>query len=273
MSHATVIRLVACALFAWAVTGASTAHAQPPPAPVASSGIDERLGSQLPLDVPFTAAGLGETSLRRLLDGERPVLLVLAYARCTMLCSLVLRGVVKLARALDRAPGTGYRLVLVSLDDRETIDEALRKQAALLAELDRGDGATTWPYLVGDRASIDAVATALGFRYAWDPRTEQYAHPAVIFALTPDGRVARYLHGIEFAPDEVGAALDDAAAGRLVSTATADVLRCFRFDPAMRRAGARVERFLRFGAAGLFLLLVSAIALLVMWERKRGGES
>src|SRR5215203_4666494 len=98
-------------------------------------------------------------------------------------------------------------------------------------------------------------------------------HPAVIFALTPDGRVARYLHGVQFSPDEVEAALRDAKAGVLMSTQTADVLRCFRFDPASRRAGARAQLFLRVGAALMFGLLFGTIVFLVVWERRRGGPT
>jgi protein SCO1/2 len=185
-----------------------------------------------------------------------------------MLCSLVLRGVAQAAKAMSLEPGRDYHLVLISLDARETIDEASRKQATLVAELGRGGESEQWPYLTGTRGSIDAVATALGFRYVWDPRTEQYAHPAVIFAITPDGRVARYLHGVEFAPDGVATALDDARRGRVLSTEAADVLRCFRFDPARRRVGASAQLFLRIGAATVFLCLFVGVVSLLAWERR-----
>jgi protein SCO1/2 len=248
------------------------AAAQPAPGPVLAAGVDEHLGAQLPLDTPFLAARGGATTLRPLFDGAHPVLLVIAYARCTMLCNVVLRATAEAARALagnGRVAGRDYRLVVVSLDARETIDEARRQDTVLLARIGATDPGA-WPYLLGTRASIDAVANAVGFRYAWDPRTEQYAHPAVIFAVTPQGRVARYLHGVQFEPAEVAAALDDAAAGRLVSEKAAAVLRCFHFDPALRRAGARVQLFLRIGAATIFVALLALLAGLVGWERRRG---
>lgn len=244
----------------------ASASAQPPP--MLAAGVDEHPGAQVPLDVPFTTSRGEPTTLRAQLDGKQPVLLVLAYARCTMLCSLVLRGVATAAHNLSREPGRDYRLILISLDAHETVDEAARKQATLLSQLGHGDAPDRWPYLLGTRANIDAVADALGFRYAWDARTQQYAHPAVIFALTPDGRVARYLHGIEFAPELVSTALDDAAAGRVMSTTAADVLRCFRFDPASRRVGERAQRFLRIGAAGIFVFSFASVAMLVAWERR-----
>jgi protein SCO1/2 len=199
------------------------------------------------------------------LDPARPTLLVLAYARCTMLCNVLLRGVVDVARRMEKVPGRDYKLVLIGLDDRETLDEGRRRQSALLAELVRGD----WSYLHGDRASIDAIADPLGFRYAWDPRTEQYAHPAVMFVLTPEGRAARYLHGLAFDPHEVNAALDDAASGRLLSTPAAAVLRCFQFDPAARRNGPRIALFMRLGAALVFLLGLLGIGGLVRSRRRR----
>ncbi len=240
------------------------AAAQPAPDAITKSGVTERVGATVPLATPFTDAQRGPTALGAFFDGKRPVLLVLAYARCTMLCSLVLRGVTDVAQKLER----DYQLVLVSLDTRETIDEARRKQAALLANLGHGDDPSRWPYLLGSRMNIDAVARALGFRYAWDERTEQYAHPAVIFALTPDGRVARYLHGVQFDPSVVTAALDDAAAGRIQPATAEDVLRCFRFDPATRRAGARAQLFLQIGAASIFVMSCGCIALLIVWERR-----
>ncbi len=249
---------------------APPAHAQPAPTPVLGAGLEERLGAQLPLDTPFVATPTGATTLRPLFDGVHPVLLVLAYARCTMLCNVVLRATGDAVRELvhqGRVPGRAFKLVVISLDPHETTDEAARRQTTLLARI--GAGPDAWPYLTGTKASIDAVAQPLGFHYAWDPRTEQYAHPAVIFALTPHGKVTRYLRGVSFAPDEVAEALDDARAGRMIASSAADVLRCFHFDPALRRAGARVQTFLRIGAAAIFTALLALVAGLVGWERRR----
>jgi protein SCO1/2 len=245
------------------------ARAQPAPRAVVAAGVDERPGAEVPLDVPFTSATRGAITLRDVVDGTRPTLLVLAYARCTMLCSLVLRGVTDAAQRIAPAAGRDYHLVIVGLDARETIDEARRKYATVAADLGRGELA----YLVGSRASIDRVADAVGFRYAWDARTEQYAHPAVLFVLTPEGKVSRYLHGVQFQPAEVETALADAAAGRIVSAVAAEVLRCFRFDPAMRREGARALAFLRIGGAVIFVMLLATIIGLICWERRRGRRS
>ncbi|MGE0871872.1 MAG: SCO family protein [Kofleriaceae bacterium] len=230
--------------------------------------VDERVGAQLPLATTFEAVGAGTVKLGQLIDGTKPVVLVLAYARCTMLCSLVLRGIATAVRAMDLIPAQDYRLIVIGLDPRETIDEASRKQAVLLEQIGRPGERSRWAYLIGDRTSIDAVAGALGFHYAWDPRTEQYAHAAVIFVATPDGRVSRYLHGVQFDPDELAAAVRDARDGKMVTAVAADLLRCFRFDPALRRAGERVELVLRIGGAAVLGMLAALIVTLVRWERR-----
>jgi protein SCO1/2 len=238
---------------------AATAHAQPAPAALSQAGIDERIGSQVPLDTELTDTQLGPRHLRDVLDPTQPTILILAYARCTMLCSLVLRGAIDVARKLDR----NARLVVISLDPRETVEEARAKRDSLVSQLPRAHVS----YLVGTRERIDAITGAIGFRYAWDPRTEQYAHPAVLTVLSPDGRVARYLHGIQFDPTEVAAALDDAAAGRFLSSPAAAVLRCFHFEPSARMDRARIESYFRIGAASL--AIGTLVGLVVLIRRKR----
>ncbi|MGE0547149.1 MAG: SCO family protein [Kofleriaceae bacterium] len=247
---------------------ARPSSAQVAPRALTQVSVDERVGAQLPLDTAFQAVGRGSVKLGDVIDGTKPVVLVLAYARCTMLCSLVLRGVATAARGMSLVPGDDYRLVVIGLDPKETIDEAARKQAVLLEQLGRPGERSRWPYLVGTRANIDAVAAALGFHYAWDPRTEQYAHAAVIFVVTPAGQVSRYLHGVQYEPRELAAALHDARDGRLISTAATELLRCFRFDPALRRSGERAELVLRIGGAVIFGMLAGLITTLVIWERR-----
>jgi protein SCO1/2 len=124
-----------------------------------------------------------------------------------------------------------------------------------------------WPYLVGDDASIHALADALGFRYAWDARTEQYAHPAVVFVLTPDARIAEYVRGVVF--DGLDDAIERAAHGDVTPSAARDLLRCFHDDPARRRYEARLQRFFRIGAAAIFAALATLLTSLWWWELRR----
>jgi protein SCO1/2 len=229
-------------------------------------GLDEHLGARVP-DVALVAPDGARATLRSLFDGRRPIVLVMAYARCEMLCSVVLRGVTVAIGKSRHALGDDYLAAVVSLDPDETPAIAERRQAKLLAEVGRAGARDAWPYFVSEEPQIETLSRALGFRYAWDERTRQFAHPAVAFVLTPDGRVAEYLRGVNF--DELDDALDRARAGLTTTSLARDILRCFHFDPALRRYGRAMQLFLRLGAATIAVAVAALVVGLFAWERRR----
>ena len=233
-------------------------------------GLDEHVGSNVPRELTFTDSQHRVVSLGLFFAPHRPIVLVMAYARCTMLCSVVLRGIAEVVRTSQLEPGRDYLPVVVSLDPRETADEAARRQNRLLDEIRQPGRREIWPYLVGDQPSIAALADALGFRYAWDPQTEQYAHPAVVFVIAPDGRIAEYLRGVTF--DGLADAVARAARGELTSASTRDLLACFHFDPAARRYGSKIALLYRLAGALMLLTLLATIGGIVHWGRKGGAR-
>lgn len=265
--------------------GAGPAHAQlaAPPA-VRQAGLDERPGAQLPLDLGFTDSTGRAVRLGDYFGDGKPLLLLLTYTRCAMLCSLVLRGTGTALTGLDQPPGRDFRVVNVSIDPRDTPHEAARKQAVMLEQLGLAGQPERWPFLVGEEAAIRALADSVGFRYAWDARTEQYAHPTVIFAIDPRGRVARYLYGFEFPPRALLEALARARAGIVdppaASAASANdrpderpgiaeaILDCFRFETSIRLFGAPVQRVFLGGALVILGVLLTVVALLFRRERR-----
>jgi protein SCO1/2 len=230
-------------------------------------GLDEHVGAKVPLDLQLTDSTGKPVRLGQLFDGKRPVLLVLAYARCQMLCSAVLHGVVDAINGASSVAGRDYLPIVVSLDGHETPGEAARRQNKLLEDAHLSDRAR-WPYLVGDDAAIHRLAGALGFRYAWDERTQQYAHPVVIFVLSPDGTIAEYLRGVTF--PGLDAALARAATGATTKpTLAEEVISCFHFDPSLERYGSSISLFLKLGSGLVLVSLTSLIVALVIWERRR----
>ena len=233
----------------------------------ADVGIDEHVGARVPDDLVLTSSTGEPVALRELFGGDRPVVVVMAYARCEMLCSVVLRNMARAIATSKYTPGSDFLPVVVSLDPREAVSTAAHYQAKLLADIGRAGERATWPYLVGDDAAIARLARVLGFRYAWDERTKQYAHPAVAFVLSPDGRIAEYLRGVTF--EDLDDAIDRAAAGLVTPSSARDVLRCFHFDPALRRYGHAMQLFLRIGAATVAIALASLVIGLIVLERRR----
>jgi protein SCO1/2 len=241
-------------------------------APQAARGadIEERLGRAIRKDLPFTDMDGRRVTLEGAFDGKRPVLLVLAYYRCPLLCGLVLRGVAGGLRELDWRLGEQYRALAVSFDPRDTPEAAAKKRASTLAAL-APDAARegAFPFLVGGEVEARALADDLGFRYAYDPATDQYAHPAAAFVLTPDGRISRYLYGVELSPLDLRLALLEASRGEIGTLVDRVLMTCYRYDPATRRYGAYVTGFLRLGG-GVIAAAVSTMVAAFLWcERRR----
>ena len=228
--------------------------------------IEEHLGAPLPLALPFVDENGRPVRLGDYFHDGKPVVLVLAYFRCPMLCDLVLRGVAQSLGRQHLVLGRDYRALTVSIDPKDTPAGARLKQHTLLQAFGELDAAANWPFVTGANDSIAPLAARLGFQYAYDPKSDQYAHPAVAFVITPNGRISRYLYGVKFRPLDVRLALDEAAHGQIGGIVDRVLLCCFQYDPATRRYGWYVSGVLRGGAA-LTLVLVGGM-LGLFWRRE-----
>jgi protein SCO1/2 len=231
--------------------------------------IEQRLGRPLPLDTRFRdEAG----RLVRLGDffGKRPVVLVLAYYDCPMLCTQVLKGLVSAMRILSFDAGREYEVVTVSFDPRDDSSDARAKKEPYVARYGRPGADRGWHFLTGTKASIDVLTGAVGFQYAWDDNVGQFAHGSAIYVATADGKLSRYLYGIEYAPRDLRLALVEASQGKIGTPVDQLLLYCYHYDPAAGRYGAAVMNIVRF--AGAAFALVLSTFLFVMWRRERRAE-
>jgi len=242
----------------------SAIHAQAIEPPFDGIEIEQRLEETIPLDLGFRDEA-GEEVVLRQYFGDRPVVLVLAYYRCPMLCTLVLNGLSSSLQALTLQPGRDFEIVTVSIDPRETPDIAQAKKAIYLEDAGMEDAAGSWHFLTGDEASIVELARAVGFHHQYDAETDQYAHAAGIMVLTPGGKLARYFYGIEFAPRDLRFALVEASEGRVGTLVDHLLLLCYQYDPATGRYGAMTVSLIRIG--GVLTLAVLATFVLIMLRR------
>lgn len=192
--------------------------------------IVEKLGTVLPAQQLFfkNAAQGPALSFDQFLRPNLPTLLTLNYFQCTALCSLQLNGLVDGLRKLDYLPGRDFNLVSVSFDARNTPELAQMKEKNYLESLGRENAG--WKFLVGEQKFIDQITDAVGFQYRYDPESDQFAHSAAIFFLSPDFKISRYLYGLQYSPRDLKFALLDASQGRLGTTLEKLILRCFHFD-------------------------------------------
>ncbi len=173
-------------------------------------GLDQKLNEPLPLTLKFNDEQGREVALGDYF-GRRPVILVLAYYECPMLCTQVLNGLVSAIGVLNFSVGKEFDIVTVSFDPGETPELARGKKAAYIERYKRAGAEAGWHFLTGSQHSITQLTRAVGFRYAYNAEVDQYAHPSGIIVATPDGRLSRYFYGIEYGPRDLRLALIEAA--------------------------------------------------------------
>jgi protein SCO1 len=230
-------------------------------------GVIEHLNAQVPADATFLDETGQPVRLGRYFDGRRPVVLNLAYSRCAMLCNLVLNAVVRALQETPWSVGEEFDAVTISVDPRETPAIANERRGRVLAQYNRPSGARGWHFLTGSESQVRRVADAVGFQYRYDRAQDQFAHPAVTMLLTPEGKVARYLYGIQYRPVDVRVGLLEASQGRSISTVERVILYCYHYDPQGQGYVLWAMRVMRLGGAAT--LVVFGTFLTVMWTRER----
>lgn len=233
-------------------------------------GIDQRLNQRLPLDAIFQDEDGRAVRLGQYFHG-RPVVLVLAYYNCPMLCSQVLEGLLSAARVLSFDAGKEFEIVVASFDPRDRPADARAKKEPYLAEYKRPGAAAGWHFLTGSTASIERITRAVGFRYRYDEDQGQFAHASAIYVATPDGVLSRYFYGIEYAPRDLRLALVEASQGKIGSAVDQILLYCYHYDPKAGKYSAAVMNVVRLG--GVLAVLILSTFLIVMWRRDKKRDA
>ncbi len=237
------------------------------PSVLSQVSFDQRLNERLPLDLQFKDE---EGRPVRLGDyfGHKPVVLAFVYYECPMLCTQVLNGLTTSLMVLDETVGREFDVVAVSFDPRETPALASGKKKSNLDRYKRRESENGWHFLTGDERSIKALTAAVGFRYVWDDKTQQFAHPSGIVIATPEGKLSRYFFGIEYAPRDVKFALIESSAGRIGSAIDQLLLYCYHYDPVTGSYGFVAMSAVRVGGAVTLLALVGFVVVSIRRERR-----
>ncbi len=197
----------------------------------------------------------------------KPVVFTLVYYKCPMLCRITMNGVASALSILTLDAGRDFDVITVSFDPDEGPAEAEKKKRETLARYHRPAAEGAWHFLTGGQESIDRLTKSVGFRYAWDARTKQWAHPAGVVVLTPEGKVSHYMYGVEYAPRDLRLALVEASAGKIGSPVDAILLYCYHYDPSKGRYGASVLNLVRAG--GILTVAALAVFIAIMVRRDR----
>jgi protein SCO1/2 len=279
--HAIASPLLALALLvSWGARPAAAQRSLPESGTAASQqvpilkeiGIDQKLDAPMPLDAEFSDEQGAPVKLGQFF-GERPVVMALVYYQCPMLCTQVLNGLAGSLQGVTFTVGKEYEVVVVSFDPGETPAMAVERKTNFVSRFLRDADPAHIHFLTGREASIKALTGAAGFRYTYDEATGQFAHPASIMVLTPDGRMSRYLYGVEFAPRDLKLALVEASEGRIGSVVDQALLFCYHYDPETGRYGIVIMNFMRVAGALTVLALGGWIVLSLRRERRQARHA
>lgn len=224
------------------------------------AGITENLGAQIPLNIQLTRSDGVTVNTRDLFSDGKPVVLVMAYYSCPMLCNLVVESVAKVVNDSKWMPGDKYRIVTISFDPKDTTSSArafCKKHTSSITKqtLD----STDWQFLIGSAADVKSIGNTIGFRYKYIPENQDFAHGAGIMILTPDGKVSRYLYGVDYNQRDFKLAILEASDRKLVSTIDKVTLYCFSYDSHTRGYAIVARNIMKIGG----LITICALGLII----------
>ncbi len=258
--------LTATALIFLAALSARAQNQNEKPKLLRDVGIDQRLNEQIPLDLTFRDES-GKTVRIGQYFGDKPVILALVYYECPMLCTQVLNGLLRSLKNMSLDVGKQFTVVTVSFNPRETPGLATNKKRVYVGLYGRPGAPEGWHFLTGDEAPIQGLTRAVGFHYAYDSATDQYAHATAIMVLTPQGKISRYFYGIDYPSRDLRLSLVEASNNKIGTPVDQVLLYCYHYDPTTGKYGLVIANVMR--VAALATVLALGTFLLVMFRRER----
>ncbi len=233
-------------------------------------GIDQHLGQQVTLTLPVRDEN-GNTTTLGAYFGKRPVILVMAYYECPNLCTMVMNGVFAGMMPLSFVAGQDYDVVSVSINPHDSSALAKAKKETYLTGYHQMAHADGYHFLTAGESTIEQLCKEVGFRYSYDTASQQFAHASGIMILTPDGKVSRYLMGVQFLPKDLKYALMDASGEKIGTLTDKLVLFCFHYDPSQSKYGLAIAKLLKIG--GVLTLLAIGLMFYMFRRRNRKNQS
>jgi protein SCO1 len=232
---------------------------------------DQKLGAQLPLNLWFRDEAGHDVQLASYF-GKKPVILVLGYYKCPMLCNATFNGMVEALNDMRWSIGREFEVVHVSIDPTETAQLASAKKRTYLKRYGRGGASDGWHFLTGDQKSIQLLAEAAGFQYAYDAQFKQYAHPGGLIVVTPQGKITKYLAGVTYTPEQVFTALKDASKERIGERVKELFLLCFSHSPTRGKYGTAIMFAARALGVSTCVGLTCLITVLIRREQRQPNQ-
>lgn len=266
--RALTAMLLAVAMMAAAGRGVAQTPRAPGEIPDELANVDivEHLGETVSPDITLVDASGETVQLGDYFDGERPTVMAFVYHNCPMLCSLILDGMTAAMTEVGLGLGEDYRALAISFDPQDTPERAAEVKERYLSRFNDANAAEAFHFLTGTQENIDRITREIGFQYEWNERQQEFAHTAALYFLSPNGKITRYLYGIEFQPQNVRTALLEASEGQIGSPLDKLILYCFQYDPNAGSYVLHATNAMKVG--GVLTIILLGGFLLFLWRRE-----
>jgi len=256
---------VCSAILAWPAAGwTHDSQVDSRPVVLREVAFDQRVNEQVPLDLVLRDEEGRPVSLGRYF-GKKPIVLALVYYRCRNLCPVVLEGLVRSLRAITFDVGKQFDVVVVSFDSRDLPGVAAAEKTKAVQQYGRPGTAEGWHFLTGEETIIQRLTRSVGFRATYDIAMDQYRHATGIVVLTPQGKLYRYLYGIEYSSRDLRLSLIEASGNRVGTPLDQVLLFCYSYDPTTGKYTVLVMNVIRL--AGLMTVGALGAFIAAMWRR------
>lgn len=229
-----------------------------------SAGVDEHLGDKIDLSSKVQNHFGDHISVGEYFQDNKPAVFTLNYYSCASLCSVQLNAVLNGLKDMDWVPGAQFKMLTLSIDPEETSSLAAQKRGTYLEQLEKQDA--SWEFMVAKQSVITDIANQVGYRYTYDEQSKQFAHPAVIMILSPDGTISRYLYGVSYSARDLKFALIEASEGKIGTTVDKVILSCFSYDNSTGRYTASAFGLMRL--AGVVTMFFLGAMVTALWRRE-----
>lgn len=231
-------------------------------------GIEEKVGQTLDLNLMVTTEKGEKVPLSSFFHPKKPVVLSPVYFNCPGLCNFHLNGFTETLQTIDWSPSKQFDVIAFSFDSKETPEIAAKKKENYLKLYGREGTDEGWHFVTADEETVKKVTEAVGFQYKWNENAGEWSHASAAIILSPEGKISRYLHGIQFDARDVKLALNEAADGKVGNIVDSVMLYCFTYDSHQSKYGLQVFNLMKL--AGAVTVAVMALWLVIsMIQAKR----
>lgn len=220
-------------------------------------GIEEKIGQNLDLSMMVTNEKGQKVPLSSFFKPHKPVILSPIYFNCPGLCNFHLNGVVDTLKTMEWTPGNQFEIIAFSFDFKETSEVAFNKKESYLKSYGRSGTENGWHFVTADEATVQKLTEAVGFKFKWNETAKEWSHASAAIIVSPEGKISRYLHGIQFETRDMKLALNEAANGKVGGIVDSAMLFCFKYDSHQSKYGLQVFALMKIAGA----ITVAALAL------------